>query len=198
MAYEILSWLTSKVFIDTVLQLGLLVATIGIIVVGIFQALAARAQVKAAEAQVFAANSQAETAKSQLTAGLRSADAATRPVLRIEAAGGGDYKEGDTLKEGKWSMVCDVYNCGLGPALQIEAYCMSDPANTAGWFSEFLGAGDRRTAELTGEGTEITFRYKSAHGSLYETVLSGFPEGLSGSFQLNKLVKDAYPVASMD
>jgi hypothetical protein len=152
MMYNLLDWLTSKDVIFGLLQLGLLGATVGLIVVGFFQALAARAQVKAANAQVTAAKAQAAIAKSQLYASLRSADMAMRPILQIKVDSGQlepylTPVTGQTTE--KWQLSCNVTNVGLGPALEIESYYGTDPSNAAGWFLESLGVGEHRTINLT-------------------------------------------------
>jgi hypothetical protein len=188
MVYNLLCWLTSKDVIFGLLQLGLLAATIGLIVVGSFQAQAARAQVGAANAQVTAANVQAAIAKSQLQASLRSADLAMRPILYIDNM---KSSEGQFLVPGMWSLNANVLNTGLGPALEIEAYYGNDPSNAAGWFLESLGTGEQRIVNFVGEGETLTIRYKSTHGSTYETHLKRYPPPSEGTFQFHKLVKDA-------
>jgi hypothetical protein len=192
MMYNLLDWLTSKDVIFGLLQLGLLGATVGLIVVGFFQALAARAQVEAAKAQVTAANAQAAIAKSQLYANLRSADMAMRPILRIEVTGG--QHECDLfLKTGRWKVHCDVMNIGLGPALEIEAYYGNDPSNAAGWFLEALGTGEHRIVDFLGEGDILTIRYKSTHGSIFATQIQRYsPPNDEETFQFHKRIKDVY------
>jgi hypothetical protein len=178
-------------------QLGLLIqallfiATIILIRVGSKQATAADAQAKAAQAQVFAAKEQAITAKTQLNmsikemfANLSAADAATRPLLHIVPDP--EYRGPD--------LICVIESCGLGPALELEAFYGKDPNEAAGMYGNSLAIGEKRSETFNldrVQNEDLTIQYKSTHGSTYSTSLS-YLQGFEEYSELHTRVKNAF------
>jgi hypothetical protein len=197
MIANVFSWLeTFKDQIGLIVQLALLVATFILIIAGFMQALAARAQARAANSQVVAANAQSETARTQLGlsiktlyANLGSMDAATRPLLQFKTPA-----DKDVIDHPEWEMDCTILNCGLGPALDMEAFCGKNPNEGAtGMFGDFLGVGDRMIQRYRLESVRLeslTIRYSSTQGSRYETELSYSRD--FGFMQFHRRVKDAF------
>lgn len=192
---------TYKDQLGVLIQIGLFAATIVLIRVGGKQARAADAQARAAEAQVVAANQQAEAAKTQLNltvkqmyAALSGMDAASRPLLHIGTIrpDSPDCIDDDELMylPDVW---CEIANQGLGPALEMEAYYGDNPSEAAGMFGDYMGVGEKRTVTfelMLIKKDGLTIRYKSTHGSIYETRLHINRD--DESIKFHRLVKNAF------
>jgi hypothetical protein len=87
MAYQIFCWLISKEFVNVVIQLGILAATIALVVVAWKQTKAAIEQARAATLQVEAARKQIESSERQLEEVLSQGRASRRPFLIVETEG---------------------------------------------------------------------------------------------------------------
>jgi hypothetical protein len=193
MLHTAFDWLEGyKDQLGLLIQALLFIATIVLIRVGWKQAIAADAQAKAAAAQVAAANEQANTAKTQLDmsikemfANLSAADAATRPLLHIFPDL--DYRGPDDL-------ICHIESCGLGPALEVQAFYGKNPTDAAGMYGNSLAIGEKRseTFDLVRvQNEDLTIHYKSTHGSTYSTSLS-YMKGFDEYFELHTRVKNAF------
>ena len=193
MLHTVFDWLECyKDQFGLLIQTMLFVVTLVLLVVGWKQARAANAQAEAAEAQVVAANLQASTAKAQLNmslkdmyANLSAADAATRPLLHIVP----DLDHGDPDV-----LLCHIQSCGLGPALEIEAFYGKDPSDAAGMYGNSLAIEERRSESFNCDRVQkedLTIQYKSTHGSTYSTSLSFMP-GYDEYFELNTRAKNAF------
>lgn len=150
------------------------------------QAGAARAQAKAAEAQVLAANAEVATANLQLEASLHAAEAAVRPVMEFRLP-----EMEQIIDDPDWEMNCELKNRGLGPALDLEAFWGDDPEEAAGLYGDSLGVQGKKMIRFYFQRMhehELTLRYRSTHGWLYETKLAYFP-GFDSFSQSHKLVE---------
>jgi len=172
-------WLENyKDQIGLAIQLGLLIATAVLIRVGVKQATAATAQAKAADAQAVAAAAQSTTAQNQLDlsikqlyAGLSSSDAATRPIIKLSPP--------KIFNLGQSEQPFLIVNCGLGPALDLEAFYGAVQSEVVGLYGEFLGVNDQKTKFFEMERmkqSHLTVQYSSTQGARYETTLH-FVEG---------------------
>jgi hypothetical protein len=185
---------TYKDQLGILIQVGLFVATVILIRVGWKQAGAADAQARAAEAQVLAANKQAEAAKTQLNltikqmyAALSGMDAANRPLIHITSLGV------NTVAPPDCNLKCRVTNTGLGPALEMEAFYGDNPSEAAGLFGDYMGVDEKRFVDVSKERVSeegLTVRYRSIHGSVYETTLNYHCE--VGYMESQKLTRNAF------
>jgi hypothetical protein len=159
MIRELLCWITSREVLDSVLQLGLLVATIGLILVGISQFGAAKAQAKAAYAQV---------------------EGTRRPFFQIRR---GEKRAGDRWQallynEGPGIAFQTTWKL-LGSYANLVAY---DDLGAVGVASSipmpFSALDTRKTLEvedITAEG--VCVEYQDAVGKRYWSVVTRAPEG---------------------
>ncbi len=159
MTHELLCWMTSREVLDSVLQLGLLVATIGLILVGINQFGAAKAQAEAAYAQV---------------------EGTRRPFFQIKQ---GEKRTGDRRQallhnEGPGIAFQTTWKL-LGSYANFVAY---DDLGAVGVASSipmpFRALETRKTLEvedITAEG--VCIEYQDAVGKRYWSVVTKAPEG---------------------
>jgi hypothetical protein len=181
------NWLEGfKDQLNLLIQALLFVATLVLIRVGWKQAKAADAQAKAADAQVAAANEQVATAKAQLSlsvkemyANLSAADVATRPILHVVAEA--DYNNGNDGKFPDPSVLCEISNVGLGPALNVEAFFGDIPSDSAGLFGNSFGVGENKLESFDGSGANMCGRGSKARGEV-RTMRRVLHSRLQGQF----------------
>jgi hypothetical protein len=174
MVYELLCWITSKEVIDATLQGGLLIATIGLIIVGSKQFSAVRSQAKAAEAQVAAAN--AQTRELQL-----QGDISRRPFFSVSP--------GQPAASKSQAM---FLNLGPGIALNTtwKFLGMDGNPNIAYEAAGVVGVhvvtlmyynalGTRQTLDIEEIGKQggIRLDYRDSSGKAYWTTFRRVPEG---------------------
>jgi hypothetical protein len=147
--YELLSWLTGKEVIDTVLQVLLFLATCGLIVVGIFQA-------RAAHVQAEAAREQTKTSVAQQKEILSQGIAARRPFFVVIPAGAG---------------LAALQNVGVGIAFKTEWRFLSHETFRGLVVPEQMGAigvGDAKPLSFSVQGTRstVTLQHLNSQGGI--------------------------------